>query len=273
MRKVVDTNFLQSTALRDYLSKSSQNFVVLTDYAAMEVYKTKSLPSIYRSMEILSQFPRQVIVLKGTKLVCGLRGRRAGLQRRLIDQQQTRQFHAYCRQLVAAQQGDRSIQRHLLQLGPSASANIEKIRLDATGLPKAIDEIVRDLTQDEIRNLRKGLPYTERMADKFIRDVLLVAGHMFKGHPRITVFPKAVELPNTFIFRAALCAYLLSLRWISNGGADMALPEKMRNDIVDVSFAAYATFFDGLLTSDKKLNDIYEEAAFILQIIITMTEN
>ena len=80
MRKVVDSNFLQSDELRDYLSKSAGNYVVLTDYAAMEAYKGDTLGTIYRSMEILADYPKQVIVLKGTQVVCGLRGRGAGLQ-------------------------------------------------------------------------------------------------------------------------------------------------------------------------------------------------
>ena len=85
MRKVVDSNQLQSDALRSYLSQSKQNFAVLTDYAAMEAYKGDTLVSIYKSMEILTAFPDQVIVLKNTLVTCGLSGRGSGLQRRLID--------------------------------------------------------------------------------------------------------------------------------------------------------------------------------------------
>jgi len=50
-RKVVDTNCLQSEALRAYLSASAHNYVILTNYAAMEAYKGDTLKSIYRSME------------------------------------------------------------------------------------------------------------------------------------------------------------------------------------------------------------------------------
>lgn len=273
MRKVVDSNFLRSRALRDYLSKSPKNFVVVTDYASMEVYKTNSIASICRSMEILAQYPKQVIVLKGTLVVCGLKGRRAGLQRRLIDEQQTQEFPEFCQHLVTVQQGNLSIQRQLLEHGRTAAANINRIQADAASLSNTITEIAKDFTDTEIRVLRKGSPLTKEMADKFIRNVLFVAGYMFKDHPRFTKFPKAEELPNTFIFRAALCAYLLSLRWISDGGAQSAKPAKMRNDIVDVSFAAYATFFDGVLTKDKKLKDIYEQAAFILPIIYNMAKH
>lgn len=92
MRKIVDSNYLQAPALRDYLAKSTANFAVLTDYASTEAYKGKTLTSIYRSMEILSQYPKQVIVLRGTQTVCGLKGRRSGLLRRMIDDDQTRGF-------------------------------------------------------------------------------------------------------------------------------------------------------------------------------------
>jgi hypothetical protein len=71
-RKVVDSNCLQSEALKVYLSAPADNYVVLTDYAAMEAYKGDTLKSIYRSMEILAQHPQQVIVLRGTQEICAL---------------------------------------------------------------------------------------------------------------------------------------------------------------------------------------------------------
>jgi hypothetical protein len=54
---VVDSNYLQSQALRDYLSASTDNYAVLTDYAAMEAFKGDP-QVIYRSMEILAERPR-----------------------------------------------------------------------------------------------------------------------------------------------------------------------------------------------------------------------
>jgi hypothetical protein len=71
--KVVDSNFLQSPKLEDYLAESNCNFAVLTDYAAMEAYKENTLASIYKSMETLARYPAQVVVLKNTITVCGLK--------------------------------------------------------------------------------------------------------------------------------------------------------------------------------------------------------
>ena len=269
MRKVVDSNFLQSEGLRRYLSKSDQNYVVLTDYAAMEAYKGDTLRSIYRSMEVLSQYPKQVIVLKGTLAVCGLRGRRAGLQRRLIDERQTQEFGKYCRDLRAAQDGDSFFQKQVLAHGRAATVHMDVIVADAAGLSEAIDEVAKNYTEAELRTLRKGSPFTEKMTDKVIRGVLLLAAELMKKHPRVTKLPAATELPNTYIFRDALCAYLLTLRWISVGGARNVKPEKLRNDMVDVSFAAYATYFEGPLTADKKLSQVYEEAKYLLDSVFT----
>ena len=38
----------------------------------------------------------------------------------------------------------------------------------------------------------------------------------------------------------------------------------MRNDLVDINFVAYATYFDGILSADKKLGEIYDEASWLL---------
>ena len=72
-----------------------------------------------------------------------------------------------------------------------------------------------------------------------------------------------------YIFRVALCGLLLSLRWASVGGASNVKVERIRNDMVDIHFAAYATIFDGLLTNDQKLSGIYREACGILHLMIS----
>jgi hypothetical protein len=53
-------------------------------------------------------------------------------------------------------------------------------------------------------------------------------------------------------FRFALCAFMHALHWRVKGGVEDRLPERMRNDI-DVSYAAYALCFDGIITEDSSL--------------------
>jgi hypothetical protein len=269
MLKVVDSNVLQSTMLRSYLSRSQTNFAVLTDYAAMEAYKGETLTSIFRSMEILSDFPRQVIVLKTTGLVCGLSGRRSGLQRRMIDQEQTRGFQKYCRHLRGAEFGDVNLREQLLDMGREADAQMQRMLSDATMLPGTIDGIATAFTNTELKIIRAGSPIPSQLVRKFFESVLGMAQSLYASHPRPTVVRDARELPNTFLFRMAVCALVWALDWISVGGPKNVRPDKMRNDLVDLNFAAFATYFDGLLSMDQKPLRIYERAAFVLDALLS----
>jgi hypothetical protein len=87
----------------------------------------------------------------------------------------------------------------------------------------------------------------------------------FAANPDQPEPPPAAELPFTFTFRFTLCAYLHALHWIAAGGAKDRKPEKFRNDLVDIAVAAFATCFDGLLSNDKLVKEIYENAAFLLK--------
>jgi hypothetical protein len=106
------------------------------------------------------------------------------------------------------------------------------------------------------------------MAEKMMQQIVMMARALFDRHPTATKLPAPHELPNTFLFRTALCVYLLLKRWMSVGGAHQARLEKLRNDTVDISFAVYATYFDGFLTEDRKISDIYQEAKWLLTRIL-----
>ncbi len=264
MRIVFDSNRLQSGELRSYLARSKQNFAVLTDYAAMEAYKGDTLSSIYKSMEIVAEFPRQVIVLKSTMVICGLNGRGAGLQRRFIDKSQTRGFVDYARNLRLAREGDRRIQDQLLEHGRVASEHLDRMLQESQSTGAAFGDIAKDFSKEERRLVRNGEPYTSEMVDRIVKTVIRIAADAFKNHPKTRVKPAYDELPNTFIFRAALCAYLLALHWGAVGGLKGAKASTLRNDMVDMSFAAYATYFDGLLSTDDRANWVHQEARLFL---------
>ena len=218
MRKVVDTNFLRRNELHAFLSKSPRNHVVLTDYAAMESYKGNTFETIRRSMEILSEFPHQVLVLKSTGLVCGLSGRGSGLQRRMIDNKETERFPTWCKQLAAAKRGDQKLLLQILEHGRVANSHLDAMVADGAALPEIFQLYAETFTQPELYAIRKEGPYTQEMVDKFVKSIMWIAAHSFKNHPQVTAPPVAALLPNYFVFRFSICAYLLALDWISHGG-------------------------------------------------------
>jgi hypothetical protein len=92
-----------------------------------------------------------------------------------------------------------------------------------------------------------------------------VAGFLFRDHPDVDKIPQASRLPNSYILRYAVSSYLLALRWISDGGPGNVKANRLRNDLVDTHYVAYATFYDGLLTRDAKMTEIYQETRLVLE--------
>lgn len=246
------------------LCKNRNNLAVLPDYLSMEAHQGGTLDVVYRRMAILSEFPDQVVVLKSTRIVCGLSGRASGLQRRLIDANQTLGFRTYVRQLKEAQQGNASYQRQLAKLRMEALQHLNRVLEDARPMGEIFGKIAKEFTKSERAIARDREPFTDRMIKKIARAVLELSVQLLRRHPSVRRLPSRTELPNTFIFRMSLCMYLLALRWAATGGAKDATPRTLRNDLVDMNIATYATFFDGLLSEDEKVIDVHQEARVLL---------
>jgi len=265
IRKVVDSNYLQNVRLRDYLSTSPKNMVVLSDYVSMEAYKGNTLPNIHERMGIVSKFPSQVLILKSTIVICGLSGRNHGLQKRFIDARQTNDFAKYCMHLKQAQNGNRSLQNQLLSLGEEANSYFEKSEKGLLSFGQSIDAFNEIFTERELKRLRRNEPLSDEMVGKFLRQAAEIARRMFEQHPAVRRWPTKSELPNTFIFRHALCGMVLALGWMQVGGAPGVSAKRHMNDLVDVGVATYGTYFDGILTRDKKLTGVFERTRFLVE--------
>lgn len=262
-RKVIDSNQLRSKSLKRYLEASRQNFAVLTDYVAMEAYKGNALITIMKSMEIVSEYPGQVIVLKGTREVSALSGRLAGLQSRMIDEHQTRGFATFTRFLKVAQRGDLAIQRQILDNGKAATLHMENMLVTAAEITAVIAPLVKDFSAENRVEIRNWAISSQELINTIISAVMEISAQVFRLLPHPMNPPTFKELPNTLVFRAVLCCYLMVIeRGAIGGGAPVA---KVRNDMVDMYIAAYATFFDGVLSEDAKLTRIHYLARMILK--------
>jgi hypothetical protein len=136
---------------------------------------------------------------------------------------------------------------------------------DMPTLSSGIDLMAKTYSAEELKSLRRREKHTLQMRERLVQNVLLLAAQFFKEHPSVTEWPTGPEVRNTFIFRYALCGYVSILKRIEDGGAGKTKPEKLRNDVIDVNFAAFATYFDGLITSDKRARETYAEAEFLLR--------
>lgn len=266
MRKVVDTNYMKSPELREYLSDPA-NSAVIPDFAIMETLRGRDPGSILQQVEILSEHPKQVLLLKTTHAICGLRPRRRGrgLQKRLIDKKQSAAFKPFCEKIEKAKDGDVGLRAQLSEKCDNAEADLAQIAQRQETFVANLAEHAKKYTEDELKILRKGEPLTPGLLDKIIKEILSLAAALFAAHPHFKKLPRYEDLPNSFIFRYAVVGYVIALRCIKEGGAAGATPENIRNQMVDAMMVAYSTFFDGFLSNDKKANELYETARDLLK--------
>ena len=263
MHLIIDSNQLQHPNLRDFLT-NPKNRAILTDFSAMEAYKGDTLNSIFKSMSVVSVFPSQVVILKGSAKICGMSGRQKGLQRRLIDKAQTSEFPKFARDLRKAELGDIYLRQQLLDLGKSANEHLDKMLIDAEQMREAFTILGNEYTKEERATLREQRVYTPSMVERLARTLLQITGQIFKNAPIVRKTPSSQELPNTLIFRFSLACYVMAITRSARGGMRNMRPDRLRNDLVDMILVAYGTYFDGIMSDDENVNIMFTETCLIL---------
>jgi|SRR5712664_1891253 len=124
-------------------------------------------------------------------------------------------------------------------------------------------EFGKNFTAEEMRILREHESIPQELFDKFLDIIFEMAARVFElGGLKP---PPAKELPHTFVFHFTVCAFAHALQWNAMGGAEK--PEKLVNDLVDVNIAAFATFFDGFMSTDARASATYKNASFLLKLL------
>jgi hypothetical protein len=265
MKKVIDANYFQDPALEQYLGADRRNKVVFTEYACMELFKPIEMEPIRRSLKIASSYPKQVIVLKGTSQIIKLKYSSSGLQRRLEDAVQTNGFKEFCEVVDLAARGQSVMAAKLRKRAESARSKLVDLMRDPTPIVKTIGTLTASYDRDQVKALRNHKSLSTELRSKVIKNILLLAGVLFEKHLPDRAWPEFYQMRNNYLFRFATSMHLLALNWIAVGGIANSGVEKLRNDLVDMSYVAYATYFDGLLSRDKKMQVIYREARFFIE--------
>jgi hypothetical protein len=257
-RRVIDSNMLRDVNLEKYLSLCERNYAVLCDYVIMEAYKAQNpVEGIFSSMDILSRYPQQVIILKNTPNICGISARSAGLQKRLICQTQTAEFKKFCKKIKNEEIKNLGLLNSIYEHSRAAREHLNLLEHEYKALPKKFYEFEADFSSKELQIIRTNGSYTTDLLLKIIKIVMELSAYVFAKHPNVKRLPDFYNLPNTYIFRNSLFHYITILEWMSYGGLRAKKSAKMRNDIIDIYIMTYGSFFDGLMTNEKKMLNRY----------------
>ncbi|HEY6465877.1 MAG TPA: hypothetical protein VIY69_07790 [Candidatus Acidoferrales bacterium] len=267
MRKVIDTNFLKSGQLREYLADSA-NAVVVPEFVVIETLAGGEPKGIWEQFQILAEHPDQVIFLKSDRAISGLRAKKRsrGLQKRLIEKDQTADFRRFCKKLELAKNGDAAAKRQLAQKSQAASAQIAVLRRAQENYAANLAEHAKKYTEAELSILTKGKPIPDELWTKITREVVGLADTMFMAHGYFKKQPSTETLSNAYLFRYAVAGYVVALRCLKEGGQNGIKAHNIGNQIIDAMIAAYATYFDGFLSEDKRAQQIYDTTSDLLKV-------
>lgn len=188
------------------------------------------------------------------------------MKKRMTSGGGTRSFRRWCGERARAAAGDKKLEEKIVKSGEQAALRLADMLADMKGFADNIQDATAQFTDEELGILRRHEPVTDAIDLKILDGTLKLADKFFLLHPEIKKQPKVHEVPHSFIFRFALCAYLHALHWRVQGGAQDRLAEKMRNDVIDVTYAAYALCFDGILSDDKLVNEVHDNGRAMLEL-------
>ncbi len=262
LQKIIDQNYLRepNESLHIYLNKGNQ--VVLTDFACMESYKGNSLINLKRSQEIISQYQKQVKILKGTQEVINLTKENIkAVRERLIDEDSTKDYGKFCHILNHLEErGYQDQYDDFMQKSHEANEFFKTKEKDTKKILKGIELNSKSYNSDELKMLRSKKELTKKLTDEFLykitKHIMILATMLMKKNNSMIYDFDIVK--GNYIFRYAAANYFLGLKWISDGGYQNISLNKFANDIIDMSYATYGTYFDGVLSKDVKLKQVYK---------------
>lgn len=259
---VIDSNYLVDSELAVYL-RNPENVVVLCDYVGLELFKAPDpVRMIHRSLEILMKSAGQALVLHRTVDL----QRTPGVGRKYLPTMfdwQTSKYLAPFYQQVTQSPNDTETAKEIAEKRVEAIALAANAETSAREIVGFLPNFYRCIPKADIELLRKEGKLAGGIKDSLKEQAMEISRniHEAKGisHDQMA----SMDLMHSYTFRYATTILIRMLRWFQQGAHPTNL-NNIRNDAFDCGVVAYATYFDGLLTRDKKALGTYNEVTALL---------
>lgn len=250
---VIDSNMLQSDELRQYLRSSASNLAVLTDFAWYEIYKQESLDGIRHGLSVVDDHPDQTILFKSSNHIARLDPKVAeDLDCLILDGPlgDIRHFVSLVRSDDALESDARATLEALWGWARTMKPSLIEGALDFV---ESFPEMQAQMfDRGEIRIIRSRGKYSDQMIFTIFGAAIQIWEILAEVYGLPIKGLSEVEISQTNLFRFGLGLIMYLLWWIQGGSQATIRIDRASNDFIDLSFAAHATYFDGLLTRDNK---------------------
>lgn len=266
---VVDQNYLRSNDLKGLLQSQGNSVIVFPDIALLEMLKTDQWKStMQRSLRILSSVPQRVYI--SISIGVAMRkeldsGRMANGH--MIDRPATKWFRVLLREIATGREGASIeaiakkilvVQRQVMEDELNGEANKERLQnlIQTLQPPVLSEELLKDFRANRV------IPDQRR---KIIADATpYVLKELFKEAQFSDNKAKVFLKQRPTVLRNTYSKLWLCLSWLARGGIETAKVDTITNDVIDQEYVITATFFDGILSKEPRVNDAFDDLSAIL---------
>ncbi|MER9052501.1 hypothetical protein NKJ73_21950 [Mesorhizobium sp. M0074] len=249
---------LQSQELRSHLQASPHNFAVLADYAWIEIYKQRSLEAIKHGLSVVGDFPDQLILLRSNGEIIRLDPTEPDLHERMQFKGMAGIIFEMVTTIRRATVDDAPILEQLRDHWNFADSLLPELIEGAVDIAVSLPEMEAQMfTKAEIRIIRTNNQYSTAMMETIYGAAMQVWENLAHAYCLPWQNLGDIRIARTYLFRYALGLVIHLLWWIRRGSQPVKRMDRMRNDMVDLSFCVYASYFDGFMTADEKARWIH----------------
>jgi len=251
---VIDSNMIQSPLLGDWLAASSDHLAILPDFVWIEIYKQQSVASIRAALTVIGAFPDRIRLIKPGGKVADLDPRRCNMAAQMIEPDT--HLRQMTEAIALAERGDPTVLAEFAIRWEDAAAHIQEMAEGAVDIVESLPGIAAIFTAEEVRLCRTNGRYTVGMSGKIFGSADQIYESLIEARRKDAPLSESERI-DAYLYRYALAMMIYALWWIRTGNQKPKRLERLRNDMIDLSFAVYGTYFDGLLTNDSKCNWMY----------------
>lgn len=272
MKKIIDVGYLRDKKVEAYLKDDVGNLLVFNNYTLLEAVKGAGLYNMKKSLEIVAKYTNQIRVLKGIDEIMKVDYNSTDFRETFISKELTLTLQKFCLRVSGADDSDIEDAKDLLERSRYATECLDKMTGISVFFLSLIKFYKQEMDKDFLKYISTGKNWTIKEYEYVRTHVHRICEKPFKEIYG-TQLPEKENILNHFIFRQNLCSFLLILKWVTEHGWTSCPVEKMRNDAVDMFYVVCATYFDGVLSNDRKINSIYQQAIDLIAFYENNTSN
>ena len=176
----------------------------------------------------------------------------------MIDRKDTKRFKAFSNKILDPKKRDEVFLNSLRVQQTEVQRDLQRIKNEAAKMGEVISKYFSSMSKTEASLLRTGEYYSGDTSNILFKRIEKMTLQVLSEHSNITHKKSHEEFYNSYLFRSCVCFYFVAQEWHLNGGLNSVKSKTMMNDMLDMQIVAYATYFDGLLSNDKKAKRMYE---------------